>query len=67
MQGGFCDGQRRKGLVVLKKLSVMTWKELFAYGEKIAAKMKIDRQQIVRAVRNSRHGRWSGSRAKPES
>ena len=57
VEGDFMVVRGTKGLIMLKKLSVTTWKELFAYGEKFAEKRNIDRQQILRAVRDIRRGR----------
>lgn len=56
-EGDFMIVRGAKGLIMLKKLSIMTWKELLAYGEEFAEKRKIDRQEILRAVREIRRGR----------
>jgi len=45
-----------KGLVMLKKLTLPSWKELFEYGERFAERGRITRQQILRAVRETRRG-----------
>ena len=44
-----------KGLVMLKKLTLPSWKELFESGEKLAKTGHITREQIIRAVRETRH------------
>ncbi len=56
-EGDFMVVRGAKGLIMLKKLPIAPWKELFAHGEKFAEERNIDRQQILRAVREIRHGR----------
>lgn len=56
-EGDFMVVRGAKGLIMLKKLSIATWKELFAHGEEFAEKRDIDRQQILKAVREIRRGR----------
>lgn len=55
-EGDFLLVRGVKGLVMFKKLSMPNWEELFEYGEKFAEKKRIDRAQILRAVRDVRHG-----------
>ncbi len=56
-EGDFLLVRGVKGLVMFKKLSMPNWKELFEYGQKFAEKKRIDRAQILRAVRDVRHER----------
>ena len=42
---------------MLKKLALPNWKELFEKGERLAERELITRQQILRAVRETRRGR----------
>jgi len=46
-----------KDLVILKKLTVPSWKELFEYCERFAGRGHITRQQILKAVKETRRGR----------
>lgn len=43
-------------LVILRKLSLPSWDELFAHGEKFAAEEGITREDILTAVRAARRG-----------
>ncbi len=56
-EGDFMLVRGAKGVVMLKKLSFSSWKELFEYGEKFARKRSINREEILRAVREIRRGR----------
>ena len=56
-EGDFMLVGGAKGLVMLKKLTLPTWKELFEYGERFAKTGSITREQILRAVRETRRGR----------
>jgi len=46
-----------KGLIMLRKLALPSWKELFEEGERFAEKEHITREQILNAVREIRRGR----------
>ena len=46
-----------KGLIMLRKLALPNWKELFERGGRFAEKKHITRLQILRAVRETRRGR----------
>ena len=56
-EGDFMLVGGTKGLVMLKKLTLPSWKELFEYGERFSGKRRITRQQILRAVRETRRRR----------
>ena len=56
-EGDFMLVGGTKGLVMLKKLALPSWKELFDYGQKFAETRHISRQQILRAVKKVRRGR----------
>ncbi len=55
-EGDFLLVRGVKGLVMFKKLSMPGWKELFKYGQEFGEKKRIDRWQILRAVKDIRHG-----------
>jgi len=42
---------------VLKKLALPSWKEFFERGEKLAERGHITKQQILKAVKETRRGR----------
>ena len=44
-------------MAVLKKLALPSWKELFERGEKLAERGHITKQQILKAVKETRRGR----------
>ena len=44
-------------MVMLKKLALPSWKELFERGEKFAERGHITRRQILKAVKETRRGR----------
>jgi len=46
-----------RSLIMLRKLALPSWKELFEHGERFAEKERITRQQILKAVREIRRGR----------
>jgi len=56
-EGDFMLVGGTKGLVMLKKLTLPTWKELFEHGERFAERGHITRQQILKAVKEIRRGR----------
>jgi AbrB family looped-hinge helix DNA binding protein len=56
-EGDFMLVGGTKGLVMLKKLALPSWKELFQHGEKFAQSERITRQQILNAVKETRRGR----------
>jgi AbrB family looped-hinge helix DNA binding protein len=56
-EGDFMLVGGTKGLVMLKKLTLPNWKELFEHGERFAESGRITRQQILKAVRETRRGR----------
>jgi AbrB family looped-hinge helix DNA binding protein len=56
-EGDFMLVGGTKGLVMLKKLALPSWKELFEHGEKFAERRHITRQQILKAVKETRRGR----------
>jgi AbrB family looped-hinge helix DNA binding protein len=56
-EGDFMLVGGTKGLIMLRKLALPSWKELFEHGEKFAEKERITRQQILKAVREIRRGR----------
>lgn len=56
-EGDFMLVGGTKGLVMLRKLALPSWKELFEYGQKFAETRRISRQQILRAVKEIRRGR----------
>lgn len=45
-----------KDLVIFRKVSLPSWEELFAYGEKFAEERRITREDILKAVRAVRRG-----------
>jgi len=45
-----------KDLVILKKVSLPSWVELFAYGEKFVEEEGITREDILKAVKIIRRG-----------
>lgn len=55
-EGDFMLVGGTKGLVMLKKLTLPSWKELFEYGERFGGRGRITRQQILRAVIETRRG-----------
>jgi len=56
-EGDFMLVGGTKGLVMLKKLTLPSWKELFQHGEEFAERAHITRQQILKAVKDTRRGR----------
>jgi len=56
-EGDFMLVAGTKGLVMLKKLTFPSWKELFEHGERFAETGHITREQILRAVRETRRER----------
>ena len=56
-EGDFMLVGGTKGLVILKKLALPSWKELFQHGERFAERGHITRQQILKAVKDTRRGR----------
>jgi hypothetical protein len=42
---------------MLKKLALPSWKELFQRGEKFAERRHVTREQILKAVKETRRGR----------
>ncbi|MCJ7455401.1 hypothetical protein MUP07_01480 [Candidatus Bathyarchaeota archaeon] len=52
-----------KCLVIRKKLTLPSWKELFEHGERFAERGHITRQQILMAVKDTRRRRWSHGRS----
>jgi len=45
------------GTVMLRKLALPSWSELFEYGEEFAKRKRLTREQILNAVREIRRGR----------
>ena len=56
-EGDFMLVGGAKGLVMLKKLALPGWKELFQRGEKFAERRHVTREQILQAVKETRRGR----------
>jgi len=56
-EGDFMLVGATKGVVMLKKLALPSWKELFQHGERFAERGHITRQQILKAVKETRRGR----------
>ena len=56
-EGDFMLVGGTKGLVMLKKLALPSWKELFQHGERFAERGHITRKQILKAVKETRRGR----------
>lgn len=56
-EGDFMLVGGTKGLIMLRKLALPSWKELFKHGERFAEKERITRQQILKAVTEIRRGR----------
>lgn len=56
-EGDFMLVGGTKGLVMLRKLVLPSWKELFDHGQKFAETRRISREQILRAVKEIRRGR----------
>ena len=56
-EGDFMLVGGTKGLVMLKKLALPSWKELFEHGERFAERGHVTRQQILKAVKETRRGR----------
>jgi len=56
-EGDFMLVGGKRGLIMLRKLALPSWKELFEHGERFAEKERITREQILKAVREIRRGR----------
>jgi len=56
-EGDFMLVGGTKGLIMLRKLVLPSWKELFEHGERFAEKERITREQILKAVREIKRGR----------
>lgn len=56
-EGDFMLVGGTKGLIMLRKLALPSWKELFEHGQRFAEKERITREQILKAVREIRRGR----------
>ena len=56
-EGDFMLVGGTKGLVMLKKLALPSWEELLQHGERFAEKAHITREQIFKAVRETRRRR----------
>jgi len=56
-EGDFMLVGGTRGLIMLRKLALPSWKELFEHGERFAEKERITREQILKAVREIRRGR----------
>ena len=56
-EGDFMLVGGTKGLIMLRKLALPSWKELFEHGERFAQKERITKEQILKAVREIRRGR----------
>ena len=48
---------RVDGTVILRKLTLPSWDELFGYGEEFAKAKGLSRQEILEAVKEIRRGR----------
>jgi AbrB family looped-hinge helix DNA binding protein len=56
-EGDYLVTTEINGIVVLRKVSLPTWDELFAYGEKYAAEKEITQEDVLRAIRAVRRER----------
>ena len=50
-EGDYLVATEVKDLVILRKISLPSWDELFAYGEKFAAERGITREDVLRAIK----------------
>lgn len=57
MEGDHLVATGVKDLVILKKVSLPNWDQLFAYGEKFANEKGMTREGVLRAVKEVRRGK----------
>ncbi|NVL93653.1 MAG: AbrB/MazE/SpoVT family DNA-binding domain-containing protein [Desulfobacterales bacterium] len=55
-EGDYLVATEINDLVILRKFSLPSWDELFAYGEKFAAEEGITREDVLTAIRAVRRG-----------
>ena len=55
-KGDYLVATEVKDLVILRKLSLPSWDELFDYGEKFAVERGITRDDVLKAIRAIRRG-----------
>ena len=53
-EGDYLVATEVKELVILRKVSLPSWDDLFAYGEKFAAERDITREDVLKAIRTVR-------------
>ena len=56
MEGDYLVATEVKDLVILRKLSLPSWDELFEYGEKFAIERGITPEDVLKAIRAIRRG-----------
>jgi len=54
--GDYLVATEVKDLVILRKMSLPSWDELFDYGEKFALERGITREDVLKAIRSVRRG-----------
>jgi len=54
--GDYLVATEVKDLVILRKMSLPSWDELFDYGEKFASERGITREDVLKAIRSVRRG-----------
>jgi len=55
-EGDYLVATEVKDLVIMRKVAVPSWDELFAYGEKISVEKGITTDDILEAIRAVRRG-----------
>ena len=55
-KGDYLVATEVKDLVILRKMSLPSWDELFDYGEKFAVERGITREDVLKAIRTIRRG-----------
>ena len=53
-EGDYLVAAGVKDLVILRKVSLPSWEELFAYGEKLAREKGITREDVLKAISATR-------------
>ncbi len=55
-EGDYLVATAIRDLVVLKRISLPSWEELFTYGERFAEEKGITREDILKAIKSVRRG-----------
>ena len=55
-KGDYLVATEVKDLVILRKMALPSWDELFDYGEKFAVERGITRDDVLKAIGNIRRG-----------